>query len=160
MNAPNHIARTHRGVVTVELPLKTISEANARGHWSKRAGRAKQQRLVADLALRGRLEAFRRALWHSAEYVGKTRAASHAGGKELNVGHDTRRADLCQITMTRVSPGVLDDDNLRSAMKAIRDGVADALGIDDRDPRVTWAYNQERGRPGKYAVRIAVEATT
>lgn len=26
-----------------------------------------------------------------------------------------------------------------------RDGVADALGVDDRDPRVEWVYGQRRG---------------
>lgn len=38
----------------------------------------------------------------------------------------------------------LDTDNLVRAAKAIRDGVADALGIDDADPRVAWVYGQER----------------
>ena len=36
-------------------------------------------------------------------------------------------------------------------------GFCDALGIDDRDPRVTWRYGQERGGAREYAVRITVE---
>lgn len=51
----------------------------------------------------------------------------------------------CIVTLVRVSPRALDDDNLRGALKAIRDGVADRLGIDDRDPRVEWSYAQRKG---------------
>ena len=31
------------------------------------------------------------------------------------------------------------------AVLLCRDGVADAMGIDDRDPRVQWVTDQERG---------------
>ena len=51
----------------------------------------------------------------------------------------------CVVTLTRISPRLLDDDNLRQALKAVRDGVADRLGIDDRDPRVEWRYAQRKG---------------
>jgi len=30
------------------------------------------------------------------------------------------------------------------------------LGIDDRDPRVTWTYAQRRGKPKQYAVEVEV----
>ena len=59
----------------------------------------------------------------------------------------------CVVTLTRVAPRELDDDNLAHAFKAIRDGVADALGVDDRDPRVTWGYAQRRG---PYAIVVEV----
>jgi len=49
------------------------------------------------------------------------------------------------LLLTRVAPRPLDDDNLASAFKAFRDGVADVLGVDDRDPRVTWLYAQRKG---------------
>ena len=39
-----------------------------------------------------------------------------------------RHALPCVVTMTRLSAGELDDDNLRSALKAVRDGIADAPG--------------------------------
>lgn len=59
------------------------------------------------------------------------------------------------VTLTRIAPRELDDDNLAYAFKAVRDGVADALGLkNDRDPRVSWSYSQERG---KAAVRITLE---
>jgi len=61
------------------------------------------------------------------------------------------------VTLTRISPRGLDDDNLRSALKGTRDGVADWLGIDDGSDQITWKYGQERGRPKEQAVRIEIE---
>jgi hypothetical protein len=52
-----------------------------------------------------------------------------------------------KVSLVRVSPRLLDDDNLRGALKSVRDGIADRLGIDDRDPRVSWEYGQEKGKP-------------
>lgn len=62
------------------------------------------------------------------------------------------------ITLTRVAPRRLDDDNLARSFKAIRDGVADAIGVDDGAERFTWCYAQENGRPKQYAVKIQIEA--
>lgn len=61
------------------------------------------------------------------------------------------------VTITRIAPRALDDDNLSGAAKHVRDGIADALGIDDRDPCVTWKIEQARGGKGEYAVRIQIE---
>lgn len=63
----------------------------------------------------------------------------------------------CVVTLTRVAPRALDDDNLRGALKACRDGVADAFRVDDRSPLISWAYAQERGPARSYAVRVEVE---
>lgn len=63
----------------------------------------------------------------------------------------------CVVTITRIAPRRLDDDNLVGGAKALRDGIADRLGVDDADPRVTWRYAQERGRRKEYAVRIRIE---
>jgi hypothetical protein len=65
---------------------------------------------------------------------------------------------LLVVRLVRVAPRELDDDNLRSALKSVRDGVALRLGIDDRSPLVVWDYAQEKGKPGQHAVRITVEA--
>ena len=62
----------------------------------------------------------------------------------------------CVVTMTRLSSGILDDDNLQGACKAIRDGIADRLDIDDRDPRVEWRYAQEKCKRGEYWVRVEI----
>ena len=61
------------------------------------------------------------------------------------------------VTLTRLSVGTLDDDNLSGACKGIRDGVADALGVDDADPRVTWRYDQKKVRRGEWGVLISIE---
>lgn len=58
------------------------------------------------------------------------------------------------IRLVRLSAGTLDDDNLRPALKSVRDGIADRLGIPDNDPRVTWSYAQERCKRGQAGVRV------
>lgn len=62
-----------------------------------------------------------------------------------------------RVTLTRIAPstGLDPDDNLRTALKWIKDGVAKVLGIDDRDPIVKWEYDQRRGRD--YAVHVRIE---
>ena len=57
------------------------------------------------------------------------------------------------VTITRIGPRALDSDNLAASGKHVRDGVADALGVDDGDPRITWLYAQEKG---PYGVRIEI----
>jgi hypothetical protein len=59
------------------------------------------------------------------------------------------------VCLTRIAPSRgLDGDNLQSALKAVRDGVADALGINDGSPDLTWNYSQRRGET--YAVEITI----
>lgn len=36
--------------------------------------------------------------------------------------------------------------------------IADWLGVNDNDKRITWKYEQERGKPKEYAARIEVQA--
>lgn len=63
----------------------------------------------------------------------------------------------CVVTITRRSPGTLDDDNAVSSAKATRDAVAQWLGVDDRSPLVTWVVAQERG---PWGVRVAVRGSS
>lgn len=62
------------------------------------------------------------------------------------------------VTLCRVSPGNGLDahDNLRGSLKAPVDQVAEWLGRDDRDPSITWAYEQRRGAVGIWLVEISV----
>lgn len=70
-----------------------------------------------------------------------------------------RRPELpCVVTITRIAPRMLDSDNAVSSCKAVRDGIASWLGVDDRDPLVVWKYAQEK-RSKTYAVRVAVESS-
>jgi len=61
------------------------------------------------------------------------------------------------VTITRVAPGTLDSDGVVSSQKAVRDGIADALGIDDGSSRIDWRYGQRKGSKGQYAVEIRIE---
>jgi crossover junction endodeoxyribonuclease RusA len=60
------------------------------------------------------------------------------------------------VKFTRIAPRMLDTDNLAAAFKAIRDGVADAMGLrDDNDERVTWQYAQEKGKHSIVRVEVS-----
>lgn len=63
----------------------------------------------------------------------------------------------CIVTLTRIAPRELDTDNLTGALKAVRDGVADRLGIDDADRRVWWMYAQRSDAPKTYGVEIHIQ---
>lgn len=62
----------------------------------------------------------------------------------------------CTVTLTRIAPRALDGDNLQGALKAVRDEIAAAIGVDDGDPGYTWRYAQKRGKPREYAVRVEI----
>lgn len=68
----------------------------------------------------------------------------------------------CVITMTRIAPRRLDDDNLRTALKTIRDQLAAMIvddyrpGRADSDDRIKWQYAQEKGKPKEYTVKIQI----
>lgn len=110
-------------MIRVLLPIKVVSVANLREHWSTRAKRAKIHRSTAKMML--------------------TQWGLHP---ELPV----------TVTLTRIGVKTLDGDNLQGACKAARDGVADWLGLDDADPRVTWVYAQQRGKAGDYGMLVEV----
>jgi hypothetical protein len=113
-------------MISVLIPIHTVSEANTRGHWASRARRARKQREAARVMVRAAL----------------------AGRATL---------DPQTVQLTRIAPRILDSDNLVSALKAVRDGVADAIGLDDGDPRLVWAYDQRKGKPGEYAVSVEIQ---
>lgn len=49
------------------------------------------------------------------------------------------------VSLTRVSPRTLDDDNLRGSLKAVRDEIAKVLSVDDGDTkRIAFAYDQRK----------------
>lgn len=61
------------------------------------------------------------------------------------------------VTLTRMAPGTLDDDGPPDALKNVRDGVADWLGIDDsKRGGVEWLYRQEQTAKGVFRVRVEV----
>lgn len=117
-------------VGAVVIPLRTRSTLNQREHWAKRARRTKRERGVVGLMLRAELG---RVVWLDDD-----------GGAVV-------------VQLKRIAPRKLDDDNLRGALKAVRDEVAAFLGVDDGDARVEWAYDQARGAAHEYGVEIRFE---
>jgi len=70
------------------------------------------------------------------------------------------RGQSYSISLIRITPAAkgFDFDGLVASFKAVRDGVADALGYtDDSDPRLTWSYAHRKGEPKEHAVEIVVE---
>lgn len=71
------------------------------------------------------------------------------------VGRISRELPI-RITMTRHGPRKMDEGcGLNASLKAVRDGVADWLGVKDNDPRIEWVYRQQVGR--WYGVRVQAE---
>lgn len=50
-----------------------------------------------------------------------------------------------RVTLIAVRQKRLDDDNLAGGFKALRDAIAESLGIDDGDERIEWIYRQQVG---------------
>lgn len=69
-----------------------------------------------------------------------------------------KRGPYLVVTITRLSAGELDDDNLRAGCKHIRDGIADAFKLNDRDPMLRWLYVQERCAAKSYSIRVTIES--
>jgi len=82
--------------------------------------------------------------WH----VRAKRAREHRDtGRVMTKVHfrTLKVGERATITLTRIAPRGLDSDNVASAFKAFRDGLADALEVDDGSPFLDWRYAQEKG---------------
>lgn len=111
--------------VHLSLDMFVPSVANMREHWAAKHRRVKAQRETALLCLK-----------------------MH--------GKFPREFDgLVIVKLTRTGGRRLDDDNLRSAFKAVRDGVADWLGIDDGSHRIQWQYFQKPGGKKGTIIKIS-----
>ena len=121
-----------------DVPVRTVSANVSHAgskHWGGRKRRAKHARTTAHEALR-----IAARLWNEPS-------------PEIWQPYFP-----CQILLVRVAPSSgLDDDNLRGALKSVRDGIADCLGRNDRDPAIAWLYGQRRGGKGEYRVRVTIE---
>ncbi len=68
----------------------------------------------------------------------------------------------CVAKIIRISPRVQDFDNYVYNCKCIRDFIADILipgkapGQADSDKRIEWRYEQEKGKPKQFAIRIEI----
>ena len=103
------------GMIEVEIPIKTVSEANMREHWGVKHGR----QILQSNAVAYGLFPYRTEI---AEF----------------------KLPLA-ISFTRIGKRELDSDNLQSAFKKIRDKVAAILSVNDGDKQIKWDYQQEKG---------------
>ena len=115
--------------LTVVVPLKVCSAANAREHWGAKARRVKAERFAVENTLR-----------------------SHPLTKTYHLPVGRRWV----VTLTRLGGRKWDDDNNVSGLKGVRDEVAAWLRVDDGSALVRWEYGQEPG--GAVGVRIQLEA--
>lgn len=91
----------------------------------------------------------------------------HAVARKRKLHRHTAKA-LCPkhplpvvVTMIRLTSGRgMDGDGLQASLKSTRDGIADKLGTDDADPRITWLYDQAKCKRGEYGVRVELKPPT
>jgi len=104
--------------MVIDIPIRTISGANAREHWARRKDRVERERCATW------------AYWHKAPNVERCAVRKWPGWR---------------ISIVRRSPGkFLDSDNLPTATKSVRDELARLLGVDEGSPRYEWVYRQVR----------------
>jgi hypothetical protein len=119
-----------RASLTIDVPLRTYSEANERGHWAKRHRRT-----------RAAFDAWAVSLMHmfgrSADSVGEI------------VGYSS-----LTINLDRHGPSKMDSDNLAGAGKGLRDSLAPWHALHDGDPRLTWTYGQTKSK--EYGVSVTL----
>jgi hypothetical protein len=117
--------------VLVSVPIRIVSEMNSRDHWRVRNSRFAEHHEAVHYTLRPH----RATLQEIASF-----------------------SPTITVTLTRIGPRLLDDDNLASGFKKVRDSVAEALGLND-DPasRIKWRYEQRQDR--QYSAEIQIEGT-
>lgn len=85
------------------------------------------------------------------------RVSSERSAAHLIVREIARKVPMpVTVTLVRASVGTLDSDNLQGALKGIRDGVADAYGVDDNGLDIRWQYGQTKCKRGGHGVYIDI----
>lgn len=117
-----------------------------------------EHHLLLDLPLKTVSEINRRDHW--ATKSRRHKAQQYEVNIEWKKKLGTRRIQLpCRVTFTRIGPKALDDDNLRSACKSVRDEVARLLNSHDGfGSPVQWAYKQQPIGKHEYRLLIEVES--
>lgn len=123
-------------LITLPWPDKSLSP-NARKHWAALAGAKKKAREAAHYAT---LEAL----------------GVRAGDARASLAGEGRIA----LTVTFYPPDKRrrDDDNMVAAFKASRDGIADALQVDDRRFRPHYFF-EDAAKPGRVEIVIPTPVT-
>lgn len=64
----------------------------------------------------------------------------------------------CTVTLTRIGPKLMDDDNWINGAKGIRDAIARRLGVDDGDPMIKFRYDQTPVGRREYNVKVEISS--
>jgi hypothetical protein len=116
----------------VLVPVRTVTESNTCEHWRKKNARAQQQKAAT----------YRALAWEW--------SASDRGGQ-------ARPTLPCEVTLTRRSCSTMDDDNLVSSQKHVRDAIAKWIGIDDKHSHIVrYAYAQQKVRRGSFGTVVEI----
>lgn len=123
-------------ILSVKIPIKTISEANTHEHWTKSNKRHQNQKKAVKLIL--------------TPYFNDS-TLSHI------------LCLPCTISLTRIAPRSLDvDENLPMAFKWVKDAICElflpgkAIGRADDDKRIQTKYEQMKGLPKEYAILVEI----
>lgn len=118
-------------IYTEYIDIRLVSEANQREHWAIKARRVKEHRKAAYYACK------------------------KLGGPEIILP--------CTVLLLRIFGPMrraYDSDNLQSAFKAVRDGIAGALGVNDNNPGINWEYAQRKGLKDCVGISIRKQQPT
>ena len=120
--------------ITIDIPLRLSNPLNGSwGHWAVKSKLRKRQRQTSAMMVCVAMPMSRSKLVEALPVT---------------------------VTITRIAPRKLDAwDGLGAACKGVIDGVADAFGVRDDHPGLTWVLRQERGAARQYGVRITIEPT-
>lgn len=112
-------------VVAFWLPLHLVAQVQSREHWRAIHARATRHKVTAWAIGMAEL---RRAGAPRAPY---------------------------RVKIVRIGPRRMDDDNVVGSAKAVRDGIAQLLGVDDGDRKaIRFTYGQ---RIGNYGVNVTIK---
>ncbi|HEY6244582.1 MAG TPA: hypothetical protein VIX17_11570 [Pyrinomonadaceae bacterium] len=112
--------------IEFSAPIRIVSEANDRSHWAVKHKRKTAQQGEMIIILRNVLR------------------------------QNPKVTFPCVVTLTRIGPRRIDDDNLAGGCKFCRDAIAHELDIDDGDERIKFEYDQEVIGKREYGVRVKI----
>jgi hypothetical protein len=107
--------------LTTTIDVQLISKANAREH-----RRVRDQRIIKERE--ATLKVLPPTLFDGSTLAG---AITHDRGARVTLSRPYHETPL-------------DDDNIRAAFKAVRDAIAEFLGVDDGEDRLHWIYQQTK----------------
>lgn len=120
------------GRVEFTIPVRTVSEANMREHWTAKNRRKKQQQEVTAVSLM-------------------------AAGIPCGLHGKSPIGLPCHVSLTRYGAKALDTDNLAGSFKHVQDSIADWFEVDDGDTaRIRFEYNQVPTGKRDYFVRVEI----